>query len=126
MARVVDLKAVAETTATAKKLATSDDGIALSFAERFDGELAYVAAWSKWLLFDGQRWCTDDTRLAFSLARDVCREAAKRYKGGAALASAKTRAAVLSMASDDRRLALSADDFDGDPEAFNVPAKNRE
>src|SRR2546421_716760 len=37
----------------------------------------YVAAWRRWMVFDGVRWRADDTLRLFSEARSVCRRAAR-------------------------------------------------
>ncbi len=83
------------------------------------------------MVWNEARWARDDTRLAFNLARNICREAAaefeahesnhKRDKDAKQLASAKTRAAVVTLANDDRRLAGNAEQWDTDPDIFNTP-----
>ena len=103
--------------------AFSDDDLALRFAERHAGDLRYVAPWGKWLSWDGKRWRMDDTLHAFDRARHVCREAAaecdtQRKK---AIASAKTVAAVVTLARADRRLAATVDQWDADPSLLNTP-----
>ena len=35
---------------------TAEDAIALAFADRHAHELRYVAAWGRWLHYDGTRW----------------------------------------------------------------------
>ena len=49
--------------------AFSDEALALRFAERHERDLRYVAAWGRWIRYDGKRWAFDDTMLAFDLAR---------------------------------------------------------
>src|SRR5262249_2639333 len=71
----------------------SEETLALRFAERHMPQLRYVALWSRWMLWNGNCWKADDTRLTFSLAREICREAAgqcgpKKTKLAAQLASA--------------------------------------
>jgi putative DNA primase/helicase len=102
----------------------TDEALALRFAERHRDELRYVAAWSKWLIFDGKRWQLDQTLQAFDWARKVCREAAahcdsKKYVK--VLASAKTVAAVERLAKADRRLAATVDQWDANPWLLNTP-----
>ena len=58
----------------------SDEALALRFAERHECDLRYVAAWTKWLRWDGARWRFDDTLHAFDLVRQICREA-RRWRG---------------------------------------------
>lgn len=104
--------------------AFSEEALALRFASRHASDARYVAIWNKWLRFDGTRWRFDETREAFSLARNLCREAAgETNKPGEAksIANAKTRAAVISLAGEDRRLAATVDQWDGDPWLFNTP-----
>ena len=54
----------------------AEDAIALLFAERHALELRHVAAWGRWLSYDGTRWARDDTLHAFDRARAICREVA--------------------------------------------------
>ena len=56
--------------------AFTDEALALRFADRHESDLRYVAAWSRWLRYDGRRWEFDETLLAFDLARKICRQAA--------------------------------------------------
>jgi len=103
----------------------TDEALALRFAERHADDLRYVAAWSKWLIWDGRRWQFDDTLQAIDLARRVCREAAaecNKPKVAACLASAKTVAAVERLAKADRRLAATVDQWDADPWLLNTPS----
>ena len=95
----------------------SDDALALRFSQRYAGQLRYVAAWNKWLWWDDRRWVFEDTKLAFDYARVVCREAAgerNNHKSAAAVASAKTVAAVERLASADRCIAATIDQWDTD------------
>lgn len=104
--------------------AFSEEALALLFAELHADELRYVAAWGKWLRFNGKQWGYDETRQVFSLAREVCREAAgksNKPSEAKAVASAKTRAAVISLASEDRRIAATVDQWDQDLWLLNTP-----
>lgn len=106
--------------------AFSEEALALKFATRHANNLRYVAAWNKWLIWDGKQWKPDETRRVYSLARDLCREAAitindKKGNQAKAIASAKTRAAVVSLAGEDRRLAAKIDQWDADPWLLNTP-----
>ena len=104
----------------------SDDALALRFCDRHEGDLRFVAAWGKWFRWDGARWRQDDTLYAYDLARLVCREAAAECNGSgnakAAIASAKTVAAVERLARADRRIAATIDQWDRDPLLLNTPA----
>lgn len=102
---------------------TAEDSIALEFAERHAHELRYVALWGRWLSYDGTRWAFDDTLHVFDRARTICREIATALdKPAAAIASAKTVAAVEKLARADRRLAATVGQWDTDPWTSNTPS----
>ena len=104
--------------------AFSDEALALRFAELHAGDLRYVAAWNKWLSWDGARWVFDTTLVAWDEARKICRTAAaqcNKAKLAAALASSKTVAAVISLARSDRRLAATVEQWNTDLWAINTP-----
>ena len=93
----------------------AEESLALAYAERHAHELRYVAPFARWMCYDGTRWNFDNTLHAFDRARDICREVALECdspKTAAAVASAKTVAAVERLAKADRRLAASADQWD--------------
>jgi putative DNA primase/helicase len=119
------LRKVIDKNAVTRPPAYSDEALALRFADQSTGERRYVAAFSKWLLYDGVRWRIDETLETTNIVRQVCREAAAecRKKGVAvSLASAGTVAAVERLARCDRRLAATADQWDQDLWALNTPA----
>jgi len=96
----------------------AEESLALAYAERHTHELRYVAAWGRWMRYDGTRWDIDDTLHAFDRARTICREVAvdcDNAKVATAIASAKTVAAVERLAKADRRLAATADQWDTCP-----------
>ena len=64
--------------------------LALDYAERHVVNSRYVAAWSRWLLYDGARWIFDTTLHAFDRARAICREFAPECAKPAAVMTAKT------------------------------------
>jgi putative DNA primase/helicase len=108
-----------------KAPAFSDEALALRFAEQHAHELRYVSAWSRWMIWDGSQWREDETLKAFDLSRQICRDAAQecnRKKYSAAIASAKTVAAIERLAKADRRLAATVDQWDRDPWLLNTPA----
>jgi len=93
----------------------AEESLALAYAERHAHELRYVAAFGRWMRYDGIRWGFDDTLHAFDRARAICREVAldcDKAKVATAIASAKTVAAVERLAKADRRLAATADQWD--------------
>ena len=100
----------------------SDDALALRFTEKHGGILRYVAEWHRWYRWLGTHWQPERTLLAFDLARDLCRAAAKGANtGGKGLASSTTVNAVVSLARADRRHAATTDQWDVDPWLLNTP-----
>ena len=79
---------------------SSDDAIALRFADRHASDLRFVAKWGQWLRHNGRQWRHDDTLHARDLARDVCRVSAEEfdYKTAVKIQSAKTISAVELLA----------------------------
>ncbi len=109
---------------TSSAPAHSEEAIALAFAERYADALRYVAKWNQWFYWDGTCWRMDDTRDVFSRARALCREdvvGVNKPSERSRIASGKTRAAVVSLAGEDRRLAATVDQWDRDPWLLNTP-----
>jgi hypothetical protein len=100
----------------------SDESLALKFAEQHAKHLRHIAAWGRWLQYDGQRWHLDSTLQAFDYARHICRSAAAACESKMAklIASAKTVAAVERLARADRRMAASIDQLDSNPSLLNT------
>lgn len=102
----------------------SDERLALTFTERHQDRLRYVAAWDRWLIWDGTVWRFDETLHSFDLARAICRKAAaecNHTKVAKAVASAKAVAAVEKLARADRGHAATVDQWDVDPWLLNTP-----
>jgi putative DNA primase/helicase len=116
----------AESPTDARPPAFSDDSLAWRYADRHAADLRFVAKWGQWFRYDGRRWRQDDTLQAFDLARRICREASAECNGKegekAALASAKTVAAVERLARCDPRIAATTDQWDADHWLLNTPA----
>jgi putative DNA primase/helicase len=108
----------------ARPPAFSDEALALRFADRHASDLRFVAAWNKWLVWDGSRWRFDDTLQGFNLAREICREAAfecNQPRLANSIASVRTVSAITSLARADRRIAATPDQWDADPWLLNTP-----
>jgi putative DNA primase/helicase len=108
----------------ARPPAFTDEALALSFAEQHAGRLRFVDPWGRWLTWNGTRWEFDETLAAYDMVRAICRAASaecNRENVAAALASAKTVAAVERLARSDRRLAATVDQWDRDPWLLNTP-----
>lgn len=104
--------------------AYTDEALALAFAEQHAGRLRHVAAWGRWLIWDGKVWGTDETLRVYSLARLMLRQAAascKKRRIAAHIASARTVAAVVNLARADRRLAATTEQWDHHSELLNHP-----
>ena len=102
----------------------TEDALALAFTRRYHRDWRYVAAWGKWLVWDGQRWRIEDTLAATDLIRSVCRHAAVRAgnpKVAAKLASSSTVGGVERLARADRRHAATTEEWDADPWLLNTP-----
>jgi putative DNA primase/helicase len=83
-----------------------------------------VAKWGEWLVWDGTCWRMDETRRVFTMARQLCRETAAEATSPIErkrIASAKTRAAVVSLAGEDTRLVATTSQWDADPWLLNTP-----
>ena len=102
----------------------TEDALALSFTRRYHQDWRYVAAWGKWLVWDGQRWRSEDTLAATDLVRHVCRHASVKSsnpKIAAKLAAASTVSGVERLARADRRHAATTDEWDADQWLLNTP-----
>ncbi len=99
----------------------TEDALALEFTRQHGDRLRYVAAWNRWLIWDGSRWTFDETIHVFDLAREVCRAAAaKANSGQKTLAKAATVAGVERLAKADRTHAGTVDQWDAQPWIFNT------
>jgi putative DNA primase/helicase len=110
----------------------SDDALALRFVDEHADDLRFVATWNRWYRFDESRWREDTTLNAFDAVRPVCRAAAaeamaaerdtaKARKLAASITSAKTVAAVHTLARADQRIAARPELWDSDPMLLNTP-----
>ena len=99
--------------------------MAIAFADMHADELRYVSEWGQWFIWDGTCWRLDKKRKVFSMARNICRTVANACNDTAkvrrGIASAKTRAAVVSLAGEADQLVASIDQWDTDPWLLNTP-----
>jgi putative DNA primase/helicase len=119
LAGVLDAATPAEDTDT-----FSEHALAAKFSEQHGDDLRYVAEWGQWLRWDGHRWEKDKARRAFDLARKVCcaaTEFCSKKQIVQRVRSAQTRAAVVSMASQDERHIAAVEQWDADPWLLNTP-----
>lgn len=98
----------------------TQDGIALVFARRFEGNLRYAHQMGRWMYWDGQRWLPDDIGRAFEFARGVARF--HNRDGNRNIASATFCTGVEKFAKGDPSLAMRGTEFDTDNYLLNTPA----
>ncbi len=103
----------------------TEDGIGLAFTKAHQDLLRYDHSVGAWFQWTGKVWRKDETRLAFSWARRVCRETAKEAQATgkqlAILAKASTAAAVERFAQSDPALAVTSAIWDRDPYLLGTP-----
>ena len=102
----------------------TEDALALAFTRRYHRDWRYVAAWGRWLVWDGRRWRNEQTLAATDLIRGVCRHAALQAdnpKLAAKLATSGTVGGVERLARADRRHAATTAEWDADPWLLNTP-----
>lgn len=94
----------------------SDDALAEEFVRAYGGMYRYVYKWNKWYrLTPSGLWTEDATRTFYSAARAVCRHMAAGVENdrvAKAVASTKTRNAVVDMASADPVVAATIEQWD--------------
>lgn len=111
--------------AHAGQIALSDDAIAASFVATHGEVVRYVSVWGTWFVWSGTHWSRDETGKVREFARQVCRCSAKTAgtpNEARRVASDKTIAAVLRIASCDPTVATRTSDWDCHPMLLNTPA----
>lgn len=98
----------------------TEDGIALAFAEAHKNDLRFCHHAGKWYVWTGTRWQKEETRLAFTWARDICRSI--NATSDPKLAKVSTAAAVERFAQADRALAVTSAVWDAEPFLLGTPA----
>lgn len=98
----------------------TEDGIALSFAEKYKNDLKYDHTTGKWYRWDGSRWKEENTQLAFHYARELCRDYNREHRERT-LPKMRTAYAVEKFAQADRRLAVVHEVWDDDPWLLCTP-----
>ncbi len=103
----------------------TEDGIALAFTKRHQDDLRYDHDRGAWYQWTGKTWREDETKLAFSWSRRICRQLAKdagvEGKMLATLAKASTAAAVERFAQADPVLAVTSKIWDRDLFLLGTP-----
>ena len=105
--------------------AVSEDSLALRFVDEFQGTYLFSPGLG-WLRWDGTRWTRDVELRHFADARVICREGGDDMDATAGEArrrqSAKTVAAVITLARSDQRIVVLPDRFDADRALINTSA----
>lgn len=96
----------------------SEDRLALEFERRHAGELRYCHTAGSWYVWDGARWKQERTQLAFTWAREVCRDISG---GDAKFSKANTASAVERFAAAARAFAVTAEHWDQAPLLLGTP-----
>ena len=101
----------------------TEDGIAQAFTKRHADRLRYCHDAGAWFQWTGQRWRQDRTKLAYSWARQTCRELAANTPDNkrVTLAKAATAGAVERFAQADPALTATASVWDADPFLLGTP-----
>jgi putative DNA primase/helicase len=103
----------------------NEDGIALAFVARHKGQLRYDHNAGAWFQWTGAFWQRDATKLAFSWAREMCRQSAKgmaaESRVAATIAKAATAASVERYAQSDQEMAVTSEIWDRDPWLLGTP-----
>lgn len=129
---VVDVASGAVEQNGMKVYALSDTGNAERFVSQHKHLVRYCSTWGKWLLWDGQRWSTEDQSRLFRLAKRTVRDI---YKEAAGYSDPDQRKAVakwalrseffrpiksmLALAQHELGVQVAATDLDADPWLFN-------
>lgn len=101
----------------------TEDALALTFVDQNEG-LRYVAAWGKWMHWNGQYWEDDDTKKTTDIVRRTLRQISRKSGGKQRrrLESKNTVSNVETLARSDRRIAAITDQWDKNPLLLNTPS----
>jgi putative DNA primase/helicase len=103
----------------------SEEALALAFASQHGDGARYVAAWNKWIFYDGQRWRVDEKKKVLTHSRHLIRAAAalvNKLAEAKRLARYRTNMAVVSLAQADEKIAAGVEQWDADPWLLNTPS----
>ncbi|WP_352966286.1 hypothetical protein [Mesorhizobium sp. M1312] len=103
---------------------TSDDALALEFAEANESYVRLSLATGHWMIWDGSRWRSDRCTVRESIRR-TCRNAAAAASdsaGAVRIASAAKVMAVEALARSDARLMVDDERWDANPWLLNTPS----
>jgi putative DNA primase/helicase len=108
----------------------SEQALAIELVNAHRHQVRFVGDLKEWFVYNRTCWIPDDRRQVYSWAQEICRcagadllESEKTRRFARILTSAKTRAAVVSMASDNQRISLTSKDFDAEELLLGGPRK---
>jgi putative DNA primase/helicase len=107
-----------------KGFALNEDGVALAFTKRHRDQLRFCHSTGRWFEWTGTHWRREETQLAFTWARDACRDMASSHPKNAqakALSRAASASAVERYARADRAFAVTMERWDPDPWLLGTP-----
>ena len=111
--------------ATLIEFGLTEDRVALVFADRHRDVLRYCHHTGAWFQWNGAAWRLEETKLAFSYARQICRQCAMDAGAdpgtSATVSKAATAAAVERYAQADRAFAVTSDIWDRNLFALGTP-----
>jgi putative DNA primase/helicase len=103
----------------------TEDGVAQQFTKLFCDKLRFCHSTGKWFVWSGKSWRRDETKLAFSWARQTCRNTARENKAQekdkTTLAKAAFASAIERFAQADQALAVTISIWDADPFLLGTP-----
>ena len=102
----------------------TEDGAGLAFVARHGEVMRFCHHAQHWFIWTGRYWRREETKLAFDLARDLCRELAATAieKDKPKIAKASFASAVERYAQADRTCAVTAEAWDRSPWFLGTPA----
>jgi putative DNA primase/helicase len=98
----------------------NEDSLALAFESQYRDLLRYDHTRGKWYAWDGIRWQPEETKLAFSWARDLCREHNK--SNDKSIPKYRTAGAVEKFCQSARCFAVTNKIWDLNPWLLTTPA----
>jgi putative DNA primase/helicase len=104
----------------------TQDGLALRLGCRWRDEARHVAAWGRWLFFDGVAWRMDETLQHMTRARQFLRDCAEEIEpsdptAARGLRRADTVAKVIGLARSNPHQVATVEQWDADPWLLGTP-----
>jgi len=101
----------------------TEDSAALTFRDRYEGQLLFDHDLNAWFVWDGRRWRFDKTMLAFEYARQLARELTNGKSGKSKLITNRTSFAsgVEKFARSDRAFAVVGSEWNPDSFLLGTP-----